>query len=71
MIMALLTLIIYLAVVGLLYWLLIYVIDAIPIPDPPARIIKIVAMVILVLIIISLLLNLLGVSTGLDLPRLR
>jgi hypothetical protein len=71
MIMALLTLIIYLAVVGLLYWLLIYVIDAIPIPDPPARIIKIIAMVILVLIIISLLLNLLGVSTGLDMPRLR
>jgi FtsH-binding integral membrane protein len=69
--MALLTLIIYLAVVGLLYWLIVYVIDAIPIPDPPARIIKIIAMVILVLIIISLLLNLLGLSTGLDMPRLR
>jgi FtsH-binding integral membrane protein len=70
MIMSLITLIIYLAVVGLLYWLVIYAVDTIPIPDPPARIIKIVAMVILVLVIIILLLNLIGVSTGVDMPKL-
>jgi hypothetical protein len=70
MISALITLIIYLAVFGLLYWLVIYAVDTIPIPDPPARIIKIVAMVLLVLLIIMLLLNLIGVSTGLDMPKL-
>ena len=71
MIIGLLNLIIYLAVFGLIYWLVIYLIDLIPIPDPPARIIKIAAMVLLVLVVIMLLLNLIGVSTGLDLPRLR
>lgn len=69
MIMVLINLIIYLAVAGLIYWLVIYAIDNIPIPDPPARIIKIVAMVILVLVVISLLLSLIGVDLGM--PRLR
>jgi len=70
MIATVITLIIYLAVIGLLYWLLIWVIDAIPIPDPPARIIKILAMVVLVLIVIVLLLNLIGANTGINLPKL-
>jgi TRAP-type C4-dicarboxylate transport system permease small subunit len=70
MIGAIITLIIYLLVIGLLYWLVLYVIDAIPIPDPPARIIKIALMVLMVLVIIVLLLNLLGVGTGLDVPKL-
>ena len=70
MIGALITLIIYLMVVGLLYWLVIYVIDTIPIPDPPARIIKIVLMVLLVLIVIMLLLDLMGGSVGgINLPK--
>jgi hypothetical protein len=71
MISALVTLIIYLLVLGLLYWLVIYVVDAVPIPDPPNRIIKIALMVIMVLIVVVLLLNLIGVGTGLDLPKLR
>lgn len=70
MIPALISLIIYLLVVGLLYWLVIYVIDSVPIPDPPARIIKIALMVLLVLVIIVLLLNMLGVGTGVSLPKL-
>ena len=70
MISALVTLIIYLLVLGLLYWLVIYIIDTVPIPDPPARIIKIALMVIKILIIIVMLLNLLGIGTGLDLPRI-
>lgn len=72
MISALLTLIIYLLVLGMLYWLVIYVIDNVPIPDPPARIIKIALMVLLVLVVIMLLLNLLGIGVGgkLDLPRI-
>jgi hypothetical protein len=64
------TLIIYLLVLGLLYWLVIYVLDTIPIPDPPNRIIKIALMVLMVLIIIVLLLNLIGLGGDLHLPRL-
>jgi hypothetical protein len=71
MIVGLVNLIIYLLVLGLLYWLVIYVIDTIPIPDPPARVIKIALMVLLVLIVIVLLLDLVGIGTGLDIPRLR
>jgi len=70
MIGALITLIIYLLVLGLLYWLVIYVLDTIPIPDPPNRIIKIALMVLMVLIVVVLLLNMLGVGTGLDVPKL-
>ena len=71
MISALITLIVYLLVLGLLYWLCIYVLDAIPIPDPPNRIIKIALMVLMVLVIVILLLNLLGNAPGnLQLPKL-
>jgi len=70
MISALITLIVYLLVIGLLYWLVIYVIDTVPIPDPPARVIKIALMVLMVLVIIALLLQLLGGNTGLNLPRI-
>ena len=70
MISALITLIIYLLVLGLLYWLVIYVLDTIPIPDPPNRIIKIALMVIMVLIVIVLLLNLIGMGGDLNLPKL-
>jgi hypothetical protein len=70
MIAALITLIVYLLVLGLLYWLVIYVVDTIPIPDPPARVIKIALMVLMVLIVIVLLLNLIGAGTGINLPKL-
>lgn len=70
MISALITLIIYLLVLGLLYWLVIYVVDTIPIPDPPARIIKIALMVLMVLVIIVLLLNMLGGGTSLNIPKI-
>jgi hypothetical protein len=72
MVGALITLIIYLLVLGLLYWLVIYVLDSVPIPDPPNRIIKIALMVLMVIIVIVLLLNLIGVGIGNDihLPRL-
>ena len=71
MIAALINLIIYLIVLGLLYWLVTYVIDTIPIPDPPARFIKLALMVLLVLIVIVLILELLGSGmTGVNLPKL-
>lgn len=71
MIAALINLIIYLIVLGLLYWLVIHVIDTIPIPDPPNRFIKLALMVLLVLVVIVLLLELLGSGVGgVNLPRL-
>lgn len=70
MIPALINLIVWLLVIGIIYWLVIWLIDSIPIPDPPARLIKIALMVIMVLIVILLLLNLIGVQTGMDLPRI-
>jgi hypothetical protein len=72
MIGALITVIVYLLVLGLLWWLVNYVLDSVPIPDPPNRIIKIALMVLMVIIVIVLLLNLIGVGIGNDihLPRL-
>ena len=69
MIAGLINLIIYLLVLGLLYWLVIYVLDTIPIPDPPNRIIKIALMVLMVIVVILLLLSLVGIDVG-GLPRL-
>lgn len=70
MITALFTLIIYLLVLGIAWWAVDYLIATLPIPDPPARFIRIAMVVIFALILITLLLGLAGVSTGVDLPRL-
>ena len=71
MISALFTLIIYALVLGILFWLFDYLCATLPIPDPPARFVRIALVVVFALVFIALLLNLVGVSTGLDLPRLR
>ena len=65
MIHLLINLIIWLLVIGILYWLVIYVLDAVPIPQPANRVIKIALTVLCVLVIIGVLLNILGVDTGL------
>ena len=70
MIVALINLIIWLLVLGILYWLVIWIIQAIPIPDPPARMIRIVVTVLIVIVAVLLILRLVGVDAGLDLPRL-
>ena len=70
MISALITLIVWLLVVGILYWIVVYVLDAIPIPDPPNRIIKIVLAVVLALAVLLMLLDLMGVHSGVTFPRL-
>jgi hypothetical protein len=71
MISLLVNLIIYLLVVGLLYWLVVYVVDAIPIPQPANRVIKIALTVLVVLVIILLLLQLFGSATNIRLPELK
>jgi hypothetical protein len=69
MINALLTLIIYLLICGILYGLLVYVVDNF-IPEPPARMIKVAGVVVLCIVVIVLLLDLVGGGT-VGLPRLR
>ena len=64
MIGLLINLIVWLLVVGILYWLAIYVIDAIPLPQPANRVAKIVLTVLVVLIVVLLLLQLVGVDIG-------
>jgi uncharacterized protein YhhL (DUF1145 family) len=71
MISLLVNLIIYLLVVGILYWLVVYVVDAIPIPQPANRVIKIVLTVLVALVIILLLLQLFGAATNIRLPELK
>ena len=56
----LISLIVILLVVGILLWLAFYVVDAIPIPDPPGRFIKIAIVVVAVLVLVSVLLSFAG-----------
>jgi hypothetical protein len=62
MIPQLINLLIYLVVIGVVLALVLYVIDAVPLPDPMGRVIKVVAIVICALIVILLLLQLVGVA---------
>jgi len=70
MISALITILVYLLILGILWYVIDFVIRTLPVPDPFARIIKIVVVVIFCLIVIGLLLNLIGVAPGISLPRL-
>ena len=69
MISALVTIIIYLIILGLLVWLVFYILDAIPIPEPLNRVVRILVIVVCVLVIILLLLQLVG-GAGISLPRI-
>lgn len=60
MITALVYFVVYLIVLGLIIWLLLYLVDAVPLPAPFNRIAKVAITVIGVLIVILLLLNLIG-----------
>ena len=72
MIGGLINFIIWMLVVGILYLLLIWVIDSVPIPDPANRIIKLVAVVVICLVAILLLLNIIGMGpSGLDMPQIK
>jgi hypothetical protein len=70
MIGALITLIIYIIVLGLLVWLINYVVDAIPLGEPFNRLAKLLIVVVAVIIVIFLLLQLVG-GGGLNLPRIQ
>lgn len=70
MIGSLITLLVYLIVIGLIVWLLNYLIDAVPLPEPFNRVAKIALLVVSVLIVIILLLDFVGIL-GTGMPRLR
>jgi hypothetical protein len=71
MIPALINLIIYLLIIGILMALVYWLIDHIPIPEPINRIIKVAIVVVCALIVILLLLQLVGTSVnGLNLPKI-
>jgi hypothetical protein len=68
MISALVMLVVYCLVVGLIAWLLMFLVDYVPVPPPFNRVAKVVIMVVAVLIVIILLLGLVGEAPRL--PRL-
>jgi len=69
MIAAIVNLIIYIVVLGILYAVVVYAVDNL-LPDPPARIIKVVCVILLALVLVLMLINLLGGGAGLDMPQL-
>lgn len=70
MVAALINLIVYLLVIGILVALVYWVLDAISIPEPINRIVKIVVVVLVALVVILLLLQLIGAGGDLRLPRI-
>ena len=60
MISTLISLIVYICVLGLLYWLAMYVLDNIALPEPVGRIARILVTVVMVIAVIYLLLGLVG-----------
>ena len=70
MIGGLIHLVIMIIVLGLILWLLLYVIDAVPLPEPFHRVARIAVTVIGVLILILLLLNFAGIDVG-SYPKMR
>lgn len=69
MITALVHLVIYLVVIGIIVWLLLYLIDVIPLPEPFNRVARICIIVLSVLIVILLLLQFIGVDSGIRITR--
>lgn len=69
MLTSLISLVVYILVLGLIVWLLHYLIDAIPLPEPFNRVAKAILLVVSVLIVIVLLLQFAGIADG-GLPRL-
>ena len=64
MITGLIYLVVYIIVVGLILWLLRYVVNTIPMDEPFRRIANIIIVVVGALIVILLLLNFVGILDG-------
>ena len=70
MIGALITLIVYIIVLAVLWWLVNYVLENFTLPDPLSRMIRVAVTVIFVLIGVFMLLGIFGIG-GFEVPRLR
>jgi hypothetical protein len=70
MIAALIWFVIYIVVIGCIFWLLTWLIDYVGLPEPFHRIARIIIAVVAVIIVLLLLLRLLGVDGGGGFPKL-
>jgi hypothetical protein len=59
MIAALINLLVYLIIVGVIWWAVTQILPLIPLPEPIARVVRVILIVILVLIVVYALLGLL------------
>lgn len=72
MIGALLTLVLYIVVFGLVWWLVQYLLGLFPLPDPAPRVIQALLAIILVIFLIGVVASLFGAAEiGLPVMRLR
>lgn len=69
MIHALVELVIYIVVLGAVVWLLLWLIDYVPIPEPFHRVARVVVVVVGVLILILLLLQFAGLTHVAEISR--
>jgi uncharacterized membrane protein len=69
MIGALINLIIWLVILGILYAIAIYAVDNL-LPEPPRRVVKVVLIVVFGIVAVLLLLQLVGVGSDLNIPRI-
>ena len=70
MIGALISLIIYLVILAVIWWLGNYALDTFPLPEPANRILRFALVVIIVLAALYVLAGVLGLE-GLNVPRMR
>jgi len=69
MIGALINLIIWLVILGILYAIALYAVDNL-LPEPPRRVVKVVLIVVFGIVAVLLLLQLVGVGGDLNIPRI-
>lgn len=70
MIGALITFVISVIVLALVWWVVNYVLDNFPLPEPANKIIRVGTVVVIVIVAVLLVINLFGGGSGVGLPRL-
>lgn len=70
MISSLISLVIYIIILAVLWWLVNYVLDNFPLPEPANRLVRVAVVIIIVLAAVFILLGVFGV-VEVNLPRLR
>lgn len=70
MIQALISLVIWLLIIGVIFWAVRYIASTLPMDPVVRNVINVVLTVVTVVVVLIVLLNLLGVMTGVSLPRM-